>query len=277
MIRPPPRRRMCGITARESRTTLISTESIASRQSSSVSDAKSADFGPPVLVIRMSIAPSSPGRLLDEPLDVGGARNVGDDRHARTRRSRRWISAAAARAVRLGSGADRHPRPFARERQRRGAAEALARGAHDRALALKFEVHRSFAVEVGVGAVQPVLADRAEQVQLEGVVERLGLVLHPGRDVQHLSLADGDLLAADQELQRPLQHVGHLLALVRVHGHQRPLFQVDLREHLALAGHDLARDHFGDFVELDLVPAMELGRLAHESCFLSAVEGRNIM
>ena len=54
-----------------------------------------------------------------------------------------------------------------------------------------------------------------------------------------------------------LQHVGHLLALVRVHRHDRAALQVDLRHHLALAGDDLARDHLGDFFERDFVPAIE--------------------
>src|SRR6185295_15360566 len=65
----------------------------------------------------------------------------------------------------------------------------------------------------------------------------------------------------DEELQRALQEVGHLLALVRVIRHQAAAFQVDLREHLALAGHDLAREHFGDFFEGDLVPSMQTNRL----------------
>src|SRR6185295_4517499 len=94
------------------------------------------------------------------------------------------------------------------------------------------------------------------------VVERFGLMLDPRRDVEDLPLADGDFLAADQELQRALQDVGHLLALVRVHRHEAAALQVDLREHLALAGDDLARQHFGDFFERDLVPAMETNRLA---------------
>src|SRR6185436_8589777 len=83
-------------------------------------------------------------------------------------------------------------------------------------------------LKVGVGVVEPVLAYRAEKIQLEGVVERLGLMLYPRGNVDHFAFADGDLLAPDQELERTLEHVGHLLALVRVHRHERALFQVDL-------------------------------------------------
>ena len=37
----------------------------------------------------------------------------------------------------------------------------------------------SLTVKVGVGAVKPVLTDRAEKIQLEGVVERLSLMRDP--------------------------------------------------------------------------------------------------
>ena len=75
--------------------------------------------------------------------------------------------------------------------------------------------------------------------------------------MQHFAFAHGDLLAADEELQRALQDVGHLLALVRVHRNEAAGLQIDLRQHLALAGDDLPRQHLGDFLEGDLVPAME--------------------
>src|SRR5204862_3873100 len=48
--------------------------------------------------------------------------------------------------------------------------------------------------------------------------------------------------------------------------HQAAALQVNLREHLLLAGHQFPRQHFRDFFEGDLVPAMETNRLAaHES------------
>ena len=40
-----------------------------------------------------------------------------------------------------------------------------------------------------VGAIEPVLPDRAEDVELEGVLERFGLVLDPRRNVQHFAFA----------------------------------------------------------------------------------------
>ncbi|MCK7461284.1 MAG: hypothetical protein MZU84_04050 [Sphingobacterium sp.] len=54
-------------------------------------------------------------------------------------------------------------------------------------------------MKVIIRPVQPVLPDRAEHVELERVVQRLGLVRHRRRDVQHLAFADDELLAADGE------------------------------------------------------------------------------
>src|SRR4249919_2892903 len=121
-------------------------------------------------------------------------------------------------------------------------------------------------MEIVVGVIEPVLPDRAEDVELEGVLERLRLVLDPRRDVEYLAFAHGDLVAADQEFQRALEDVGDLLALMRVIRDQAAALQIDLREHFLLAGHQLARQHFGDLLEGDLVPAMQTNRLAaHES------------
>src|SRR6516225_8315648 len=87
----------------------------------------------------------------------------------------------------------------------------------------------------------------------------------PRRNVEHLALADRNLLAADEEPERALQDVGHLLALVGVHRHEAPALEINLREHLALAGDDLPREHFRDFFEGDFVPSMQTNRLgAHE-------------
>src|SRR5205823_12822020 len=87
-------------------------------------------------------------------------------------------------------------------------------------------------------------------------------MLDPRWDVQHLALADGDLLTTDQKPERALQDVGHLLALVRVIRDDAPALQIDLREHLARAGDDLARQHFGHFLERNLVPPMQTNHLS---------------
>ena len=82
-------------------------------------------------------------------------------------------------------------------------------------------------------------------------------MLDTGRDVQHFALAHGNGFAADQELQRSLQHVTQLLALVRVHRHNGAALQVHLRQHLAVTGDEFAGDHLGHLFERDLIPAVE--------------------
>src|SRR5262245_332565 len=293
MMRPPPRVRIAGRTARLSRTTLRSSESMARDQSSSVSVSNGADFGPPVLVTRMSIPPrrlaaSSTRRSMSAARDTSATMGTTEAFVA----SRIVVAAASsvswcrpqiatAAPFRARAIADARPRPLLAAHTsaclpRRSVeftgrsvciifcagptptcshSRAPVRGAALRPLARA--AGALLAVEIGVGVIQPVLADRAEQIELERVVEGLGLVLDPRRDVEHLPLADGDFLAGDEELQRSLQHVGHLLALVRVHRHERALLEIDLRQHLALAGHDLARDHLGHLLERQLVPAVQ--------------------
>src|SRR5688572_11060989 len=112
-------------------------------------------------------------------------------------------------------------------------------------------------LRLGVG--QPIGADRAEHVELERIVERFRLVRCARRDMQDLPFTDDDLLAADEKAQRPLQDVGHLLALVRMHWNHRAALQINLRDHLALTGDDLLGDHLRDLVERDLIPAVQLG------------------
>src|SRR5687768_5552740 len=93
--------------------------------------------------------------------------------------------------------------------------------------------------------------------------------------MEDFSLAHRDLFAADQELERALQDVGHLLALVRVHRHQRPLFEVDLRDHFALAGDQLAGNHLRHLLERDLVPPVQpYGLYAHGSWTFQAWKSR---
>jgi hypothetical protein len=44
---------------------------------------------------------------------------------------------------------------------------------------------------------------------------------------------------------------------VLVHRDERAAFQINLRDHLALAGDDLSRDHLGYLVERDFIPAVQ--------------------
>src|SRR5882762_278881 len=49
--------------------------------------------------------------------------------------------------------------------------------------------------QVGVGLFQPVLARRTEDVDIEGILQRVGLVGQIARQMQHLSSAHHDLFA----------------------------------------------------------------------------------
>src|SRR4029453_18911891 len=113
------------------------------------------------------------------------------------------------------------------------------------------------AAKVVVRPVQPVVADRAEDVERQRVVERFDLMLDPGWNDEHLPLADDRFLTTDEKPQRTLHHVRELLAFVLLHWHQRAALQIDLRQHLALAGDDLARDHLGHLLERDLIPSVQ--------------------
>ena len=66
-------------------------------------------------------------------------------------------------------------------------------------------------------------------------------------------------LPADGEPERPLKDVRELLAHVVVRGYNGPLLEPDLSQHLSFAGHDLARDHVGDLLGRDFVPAVLAG------------------
>src|SRR3989442_9150737 len=46
-----------------------------------------------------------------------------------------------------------------------------------------------------------------------------------------------------------------------MHRHEAAALQVDLRDHLALARDEFARQHFRHFFERDLVPSMQANRL----------------
>ena len=61
------------------------------------------------------------------------------------------------------------------------------------------------------------------------------------RNVEHLPFPHDDFLAVHEKAQRALEDVRHLLALVGVDRNERAALQIDLRQHLALAGNDLTR------------------------------------
>jgi hypothetical protein len=112
-------------------------------------------------------------------------------------------------------------------------------------------------VEVAVGAVEPVLPRRVEDVHVQRVLERERLVRNVGRDVQHLAGAHDHLLRpvrTDPELERAFEDVGELLVVVRVLRHERVLLQVDVREHHPVPRDEPPRDHVGDALLREVLP-----------------------
>ena len=81
------------------------------------------------------------------------------------------------------------------------------------------------------------------------------LVRDAGRDMQDFAFPQRDFLTCHEQLQGPLQHVGHLFALVRMPGDDRAAFQVNLRHGLPFSGDEFPGHHFRDFLESNLVPA----------------------
>ena len=113
-------------------------------------------------------------------------------------------------------------------------------------------------VSVVLDRYGPLLASRAEHVQLEGVFERLRLVQDAAGNQQDLPFPDRDLFTTiDLKLQRALQDICHLLGVVCMPGHQTAALDIHLHQLLALTADDLPRQHFSDFFERNLVPAVE--------------------
>ena len=71
------------------------------------------------------------------------------------------------------------------------------------------------------------------------------------------AVAKRHFFAGHEQLQRTLQYVGHLLAVVRVLGHDGAPLQVNLCDGLALSRHEFPGHHLGDFLERDFVPAKQ--------------------
>ena len=105
--------------------------------------------------------------------------------------------------------------------------------------------------------LHPIASNGAEDAEHERVVERLDLMRHARLDVQQFTVSKRHFVAGDEQLQRALQDVGHLLAVVRVLRHDGAPLQVNLRDRLPLSRHEFPGNHLGDFLERDFVPAKQ--------------------
>ena len=81
--------------------------------------------------------------------------------------------------------------------------------------------------------------------------------------MEHFAFPQRQFLAGHEQLERALQHVRHLLALMGMLWHNRAALQVDLGHGLPFAGDEFPGNHLGDFFERDFVPAVETIRKRH--------------
>src|ERR1039458_2815450 len=117
---------------------------------------------------------------------------------------------------------------------------------------------RSMALPPQIGVVfgEPVLADGAEDVEVQRVLKRHRGVRHVRRDAQNLAGGDHNSLAVNLKLQSAFQNVRNLLALVVVFRHHRALGEKDLSHHRLFAGNDFARDGGAQYFLLHVVPSV---------------------
>ena len=99
--------------------------------------------------------------------------------------------------------------------------------------------------EVGVGARYPVGARWREDIEVDGVFQRLGFVRQIGRDYQHFTGTHGDHSAiTEREAQGAFQDVSDLLILMAVLRHQCAAPKRQARQHGAFSVHKLAIDRW---------------------------------
>src|SRR6266404_4728899 len=185
--------------------------------------------------------------------------------------------AARARAVRRARLRRRarglpHPRaePFAAVLEPRRDAPARLAGAPRLATQARPRVAGlqacGLAPQIRVVAVDPVLARRGEDVDVERVLERLCGMREMRRDRQHLAGAHVDHLGsvvAELEAHRAAEHVRDLFVVVRVLRNDRALREIDLRDHHRLAGDERASDRRTELLARQVVPAVAL-RFSHD-------------
>ena len=112
--------------------------------------------------------------------------------------------------------------------------------------------------EVGVVAIDPVLAGRVEDVEVDGVFERVRFVREIRWDAEDFAGANGDFLVSglglEDELQRALEDVADLFVVVMMQGDDRSLFEQDAGDHDIGPDEELAADEGIELLDRDVVP-----------------------
>src|SRR5687768_13104196 len=232
-IRPQPRSFIPGKQSRDISTTFMRTPAAAWSHCSRDSSSNVPEGGPPEFVIRMSICPNrsipcsktrtmSSGTVMSAgiPMTSTPLRSR-MDRHAPERASSPRAHKISDVPSDASSSATASPSPWLE------AATSAVFPAKPRSIEL-------FLSQIIVRLIQPVLSRRAEYVHVQGIFQSFRLVKHIRRDHKHLAGPNGNFLGtvfADPEMQGSLQHIGELLIVMRVLGHDTTLFQINVRQH----------------------------------------------
>ena len=108
--------------------------------------------------------------------------------------------------------------------------------------------------EIVVGLVEPVLAGRGEDVEIECIFKSPGFVGHVRRDAQNFAGANDDLLAVDGKFQGTFEDVSKLLIDVMMQRDVAVFFDEDAGEHDLLTVNHFAVDVGIEMFALDLAP-----------------------
>src|SRR4051812_9849397 len=244
MMRPHRRSFIFGSTARVSSTTLIRFWRTASCHTAAEWVSNGPAGGPPPFVTSTSTWPNSASVRA-----VRRERSSGFARSAATSTTRTPASVRIAVAVSRSVSAPRAQ--MTRSIPSRASSSATARPSPRLAAATRATFPprpRSMLfrpVEVAVGAIQPILPGRAEDVDVERVLEGARLVQYVRGNVQHLSFTNDDFVfavGADVEVQGAREDVRQLFVVVRVLRHERILLEIHMCEHHLVTGHELATD-----------------------------------
>ena len=130
---------------------------------------------------------------------------------------------------------------------------------------------RALSAEVAVVFVDPVLAGRGEDIEVDGVFERGGGVGEVAGDDEDLACFDGVRGAVVVvEAECAFGDEGDLLVRVRVTGNDAAFGEHDAGKHGEAAGDELAGEEWIELFGFDFAPAME-GCGRHGDCLSKGV------
>jgi hypothetical protein len=109
--------------------------------------------------------------------------------------------------------------------------------------------------QIGIVAVDPVLAWGIEDVEINGVFEGEGLVRNVGRNAEDFAGMDGDLFAFEGKFQCALEDVGDLLVVVAVKRDVRAFLEQDTRDHDSGADNELTADEGVELFYFNIGPS----------------------